>query len=282
MFFRFFVACTFLSLSTSCKTYREVDSSPTWFSGHPSTSDDGLEWVFIEKHSSDVIVFPPLQGWTGRGNFRFRLMRGTGLNNAEPISRFYEGHALHAFHMNSAGYSVINYIVQPDEIRGGIVIDEDGSELLHVDTTQLSISGSFFMVPSPDAQKIAVIVRDTDWNSYQNGTYSNQVYVAFYDTQNFALQSSMIHTLEMGTNSNSLPPYAWKNDTTLLISDHNLFAWEIDTNNNISEVIVPKCLILPTSSGRFHADNGEYLTPNNTKDAVEVAPSFSLPLPLCE
>ena len=256
----------------ACNTYVSV--------GAHAISDDASEWMFVETRSQDVIVYPPLQGWRGRGNYRFRLWVGESLDSADVYSDFYKGHAMDIYDMSSKGYAVLNYLQQPAELRGGIVIDTSGEELLRDSNEDFGMDrAAFRMIPSPNGEIIAAVSYDTDWSTYQSGSISqHDIAIRFYDanTLDIAFEDQFTQTLGVINN------VAWFDDESILLIDQGNTALQVYLDGSHTSLILDNCTYLPTSSGPYHEATSTKIKVNSNKDGLEIDHSYQLPQELCD
>ena len=272
-----------LALLLGCGSHVEIDNNRVWHAGHPSFADDGSDDViFIKKKMDEGLVFPPLQGWTGKTNPRFSVHKGRSLSNNQTITGIYSGYALELFYMKEAGYIALTYLRQPEEARGGMVFGLDGTERLRLEPEDFSFKPERFkLIPSRDGSTLAAIATRTDWESLSDGLYTIDFEVQFYDATSMAplLESTVTRQLKTLYDAR-LPVFTWENAETLLITDNESGAFLIDVAGVVTDTALPTCTRPSSSSSRYSPARGEFLEVED--DAIVVSDNYQIMgLPLC-
>ena len=245
-----------------CGSHVEIDNNRVWHAGHPSFADDGSgDVVFIQKKMDETLVFPPLQGWTGKTNPRFSIHKGRSLSSNETMTGVYSGYAFDLFYMKTAGYIALTYLRQPEESRGGLVFGLDGSERLNLEPEDFSFRPERFkLIPSRDGATLAAIATRTDWDSLSDGLYSIDFEVQFYDATSMAplLGSTVTKRLKTLYDART-PVFVWHDPDTLLISDNETAAFLVGIDGSVSDTTLPDCARPSTSSSRYSVERGQFL-----------------------
>lgn len=274
----------FLGLLVGCGSHVEIDNNRVWHAGHPSFADDGSDDViFIKKKMDEGLVFPPLQGWTGKTNPRFSVHKGRSLSSNEAITGIYSGYALDLFYMKQAGYIALTFLRQPEEARGGMVFGLDGTERLVLEPDDFSFKPERFkLIPSRDGSTLAAIATRTDWDSLSDGLYTIDFEVQLYDATSLAplLESTITKQLKTLYDART-PVFTWQDAETLLISDNESGAFLVGVDGAVTDTELPTCARPSSSSSRYSPARGEFLEIEG--DAIVVSESYQiLGLPLCD
>jgi len=273
-----------LALLFGCGSHVEIDSNRVWHAGHPSFADDGSgDVAFIKKKMGEGLIFPPLQGWTGKTNPRFSVHKGSSLSNNETITGIYSGYALDLFYMKQAGYIALTFLRQPEEARGGMIFGLDGTERLVLEPDDFSFKPERFkLIPSRDGSTLAAIATQTDWESLTDGLYTIEFEIQFYDATSMAplLESTVTRQLKTLYDAR-LPVFTWHGAETLMITDNESGAFLVGVDGTVTDTELPACARPSSSSSRYSPARGEFLEVEG--DGIVVSESYQiLGLPLCD
>ena len=252
---------TAILLVSGCKTQVELDETRVWHRGHPVFSDDGSDFAFVEKTTDERLIFPPLQGWVGRTNPRFAVRLGNSQEDGQSILHNVPGHALDVFYMRRNGYVVANFLRQPEEERGAIVVDLSGRERGRIRDDIFGFNvNRFVVVPSRDGHTIAAVGFATDYSMRINGKYRIRIGVQFYEAAN--LNPSSMHELNVqwsALNDIQAPIVFWDDAGSLLLTDNQTETVSVDVGGSVQVLGVPTCYRPMTSSSRYRAQSAGFL-----------------------
>lgn len=267
----------FLMSISSCNTDRAVGISGSWDRGLPVWADDGSAIAGIETRVDDGIIFPPLQGWTGKVNPRFVLHTQTEDGSPRAINgKEIKGYALSMSYMKSAGYITVTHLKQPEELRSVIVFDLNGNERGRLSNTDLDNErGPIVGLPSNDGRVIAVATWDIDYNTYQDGTYKVAYEIVFLDAETAEPISSQTFSTSI---DGQQPKFTWNDNETLTVSDMSSMSATVGLTGAVQFGDALGCLPNPASS-RIRSSDGATLIRGT--DRVEVDYNADLPDNMC-
>ena len=262
---------------SSCNTDRAVGFTGSWDRGLPVWADDGSSIAGIETRVDDGIIFPPLQGWTGKVNPRFVLH--TQAENGSPRAlngREIKGYALSMTYMKTAGYITVTHLKQPEELRSVIVFDLNGNERGRLSNVDLDNDrGPIIGLPSNDGRVIAVATWDIDYNTYQDGTYQVAYEIVFLDAETAEPISSQTFSTSI---DGQHPKFTWNDDETLTVSDMSSMSARVGLTGTVELGEALNCLPNPVSS-RIRSSDGATLSRGT--DRINVDYSADLPADMC-
>lgn len=274
-----------LALSvTACKSYRAIDQDPAWFAGHPVFSDDGEAFLIAEAISDERLQFPPLQGWTARANPRFALHKQNLLGERRPyVSGVYPGYVMEAYWMRSAGYSVINRLQQPEELRTALVLSDDGTPRGTLTSTRLThATNNFIVVPARDGLTLAAFGYGIDYDDVRGDTRRVTMTVTFYDPDTLDVLSEYTYENYLSGDfyQSERPVFFWDENGNFVVTDYEGWAVKSRPGQDWDEMEIPSCAQPRTSSARYSPWTGEYLEVND--DVVTAGGSYPFQTNLCE
>jgi hypothetical protein len=257
----------------------EESDSLDYGSGYPVWSDDdGASIAGVDMYWSEGLIFPPLQGWTGSVNPRFKvfvLEDGIGGRRKDLVTA--KHHARSLYFMKTAGYILVNYAT--GDTTTALVVPLDGGK---VRTSDL-LSNMATTIPSRDGSIIAGITWKSDYTTLRKDEiygYDTELRVVFVDANTMtplgepkSLTARVAIYNYSSYRSRQHPFFFWddKNDA-LHITDLKQYSVALSsTDGTVTTVEVPTCLPFPTSSGSVRDSDGARLSVDSEGEQVMIA-----------
>jgi hypothetical protein len=224
------------------------------------------------------LIFPPLQGWTGSVNPRFKVfVQEDGIGAGRRIDLVTaKHHARSLYFMKTAGYILVNYA--RDQITTALVVPLDGGIVRRSDL----LSNMATAIPSRDGSIIAGIAWEADYTTLRKDEiygYDMELRVVFVDANTMtpllggepkSLTARVAIYDYSSYRSRQHPFFFWDDKNEALhITDLQQYSIALSSRDGtVTTMEVPKCLPFPTSSGSIRESDGVRLSVDSAGEQV--------------